>query len=65
MTLRLLTRIGDHDTARTNSEQSKRYFDTSDDDKFPDNSISISDQYCLDIEAAKILAARYSPDKNI
>ena len=38
-----------HGVARVNSEQSNKYVDTSDDDKIPDDSISIPDQDHLDI----------------
>ena len=65
----------DHGVARVNAEQGNRYVDTSDDDDdddddddgddddITDDSISIPDQDHLDIEVAKLLAARNSPDK--
>ena len=40
-----------------------RNVDASDDDKIPDDSISIPDQDHLDTEVAKLLTDRNSPDK--
>ena len=52
-----------HGVTRVNSEQNNKYVDTSDDDKIPDDSISIPDQDHLDTEVAKLLTDRNSPDK--
>ena len=53
----------DHGVDRANAQQGNSYVDTSDDYEIPDDSISITDQNHLDNEAAKLLAARNSPDK--
>ena len=49
--------------ARANTEQGNRYVDTSDDDKIPDDSISIPDQGHLGTEVAELLAVRNSSYK--